>query len=122
MSSDDSLHRDLDAAIGARRDLGPDYEPALVASFVEKVERRIDQRLDERLDDRLSRREGEPESAGLNTPSFVLGAISLGTGIPITAISAAITDLPGLVVAWLGIVGVNVAHALSTRSRQGRRR
>ena len=49
----------------------------------------------------------------------MIGIVSLGTGIPITAIAGGVGDgLAGVVVAWLGIVGVNVAHALSNRRRR----
>ena len=43
----------------------------------------------------------------------MLGIISLGAGIPITAISASVVEpgLLGVIVAWAGIVGVNVAAA-----------
>ena len=49
--------------------------------------------------------------------SFVLGIVSLGTGIPITAIAATNVEpgLLGVAIAWAGIVGVNVAHRLSKR-------
>ena len=52
--------------------------------------------------------------------SFVLGIVSLGTGIPITAIAATNVEpgLLGVAVAWAGIVGVNVAHRLTNRKRR----
>jgi hypothetical protein len=55
------------------------------------------------------------EAAGKR--QLALGITSLGVGIPITAISAAIAELPGLTVAWLGIAAVNFAHALQSRRR-----
>ena len=50
----------------------------------------------------------------------MLGIISLGVGIPITAISAGTVEpsIVGVLVSWAGIVGVNVAAAL----RQPRKR
>jgi phosphoribosylcarboxyaminoimidazole (NCAIR) mutase len=41
-----------------------------------------------------------------------LAIVSLGTGIPITAIAAEQGGVAGIALAWLGIVGVNLAHAL----------
>ena len=55
------------------------------------------------------------EAAGKR--QLALGIVSLGVGIPISAISAGIADLPGLIVAWTGIAAVNVAHALQNRRR-----
>lgn len=51
--------------------------------------------------------------------SFVLGIVSLGTGIPITAIAATNVEpgLLGVAIAWAGIVGVNLAHRLGRRRR-----
>jgi hypothetical protein len=53
------------------------------------------------------------------THRFVLGIISLGVGVPITGISAYVVDpdILGVVVAWAGIVGVNVAAAINSRRR-----
>ena len=48
---------------------------------------------------------------------FVLGIVSLGVGIPITAISASESGLLGIAVAWAGIVGVNVAAGINSRRR-----
>lgn len=54
-----------------------------------------------------------------STQSFVLGIVSLGTGVPITAIAATNVEpgLLGVAIAWAGIVGVNVAHRLGRRRR-----
>ncbi|MBT2227107.1 hypothetical protein [Nonomuraea sp. NEAU-A123] len=45
MSTGDELR----AAVGARRDLGPDFEDAIVESFLEKMGQEVDRRVDERL-------------------------------------------------------------------------
>lgn len=100
------------AALAARRELGPDYDLALAESFLERVEQRIDERI--LRGERLHADRDDAEQAQGHR-QFVLGIVSLGTGIPITAISAAIADLPGLIVAWCGIVGVNLAHAVRRR-------
>ena len=107
----DGLTRDLEAAIAARAELGREYEPALVESFVERLEATIAARVEAEVE----RRAPQPED---RTAPFVLGIVSLGTGIPITAIAGGIGELPGIMVAWAGIVGVNVAHALSRRPRR----
>jgi hypothetical protein len=51
------------------------------------------------------------------TQRFVLGIVSLATGIPITAVSANLVDpsLLGVMVSWAGIVGVNIAAGLRRR-------
>ena len=47
-----------------------------------------------------------------------MGLVSLGTGIPITAVAASAGGTSGIVVAWLGIVGVNTAFALGRVRRR----
>jgi hypothetical protein len=46
MAEQDELH----AAIEARKELGPDYEPQVVDSFLERIEKRLEQRQDSHLE------------------------------------------------------------------------
>jgi len=39
---------------------------------------------------------------------LALAIVSLGTGIPITAIAAQAADALGIAIAWIGIAGVNI--------------
>jgi len=94
---------DVESAVGARRELGSELEPEIVDAFLEKVERTIDARVAE--DRRRSRKSGTSEGS-----SVALAIVSLGTGVPITAIAVEQAGTQGLIVAWLGIVGVNFAH------------
>jgi hypothetical protein len=112
---DDELERrDYEAVLATRRELGPDYESALVDSFAEKVERAVEARASHGTDQWRARRE---DARGDRQRQLALGIVSLGAGIPITAISASITGLPGLITAWAGIGVVNAAHALVNRRR-----
>lgn len=106
--------QELAATLEARRELGPAYEPALVDSFVDKVETAIEARVDARLAEREKDRQREDDKAG---QQFKLGIASLALGIPISGAAGGIADLPGLVVAWAGIVGVNCAYAWQNRRR-----
>lgn len=69
----------------------------------------------------VSGTKGEEVERTTQQQSFVLGIISLGVGVPITAISATNVEpgLLGVAVAWAGIVGVNVAHRLGSRRHRG---
>jgi len=112
------LSADLRAAIEARQELGSEYDPALVEAFVERVEAQLQQRLetaDKATEERRWREAGDRATAG--NRQLVLGLVSLGTGIPITAIAGSIADLPGLVVVWAGIGIVNWAHAWQSHRR-----
>lgn len=107
--------QELDAAVGARRELGPVYEDAVLESFLAKIDRSIESRVDARLDAR--RHEGAPPPVRSGDHQLVLGIVSLGTGIPITAIAGGIGHLGGIVAAWLGIAAVNAAYSATTRRR-----
>ncbi|MEU5402129.1 hypothetical protein ABZ348_22865 [Streptomyces sp. NPDC005963] len=129
---DPELKKELDATLHARRELGEEYESALVESFLDKVE----QRLDGTVDRRVRRQLAEQQMAvarGTRPPQqpadpnfgerFGFGIITMILAIPLSAIGVVNADLPGLIVTWTGIVGVNVVHASGgfSRSRKSRR-
>ena len=110
--ADERLPRDEPrAVVEARRELGPDYDPALVASFLDKVEAAIAARVRAEVDARVPERE---RAKGRSDPSCTLAMGSLGLGIPRTALAAS-AGLPALLVVWGGIVAGDVVHALSRR-------
>ncbi|MFJ1569596.1 hypothetical protein ACIOG8_36180 [Streptomyces erythrochromogenes] len=110
------LKKELDATLKARRDLGPEYEAALVDSFVEKVDTQVRRRLAE---ERLAVARGEGPYAGPADGNFGerfgFAIITLVLAVPLSAIAAVQTGFKGLVVAWAGIVGVNFIHAARLR-------
>ena len=101
------------AAAETHNELGKDYSGAVIESFLEKVGSEIDARVDSRLNrfqapsGRLAKQKRQSSSAGL-------GIVSLILGIPITAIVAySPAHMWGLIVVWLGIAVINIAHAAS---------
>jgi hypothetical protein len=120
---------DIRAAAETHRDLGPDYQSAVVESFLEKVTKEIDARVDARLASSLLQAQAQAQA---NQPAvrqsrerspFALAVVSLIAAIPLTAISLNSGGRGGqaLLVVWLGIVIVNVAYALNLRPPGGRR-
>lgn len=63
-----------------------------------------------------TKKEREAEAL-VGNQKFALAIVSLGAGIPITAIAATqvTPSLLGVAVAWAGIVGVNIVHHISRR-------
>ena len=116
MTADEPVTRvELEALLGTRRELGPEYEDALVASFAERVEQALARRADAGAVE-VARHAREDEEA--RKRQFVLGIVSLGVGVSITVVPVVTNGADGLVatlVAWAGVVGVNVAHAFSVR-------
>jgi len=94
---------DVTSMVGARNELGEEMEPAVVDAFLDRVEAAIDARAAER-------RPARDRGAG-SGERLALAIVSLGTGIPITAIAAESGGAVGIVAAWLGIAGVNFAYS-----------
>jgi hypothetical protein len=124
---DPELTKDLAATLHARRDLGDEYESALIDSFLEKVDQRIDSKVERRVRRELAEHRtsaaradrhpnGRARSSHEHGPGFGsrygFAGFSLIVAIPLSAIAATQADLPGLLVAWGGIVGVNVVQVL----------
>jgi hypothetical protein len=78
---------EIKAAIGAREELGSDFEPAVIDAFVERIE--------QRLSERESERERALKRKRAHQQEMVLGA--MGIAIPLLAIAAIFTGLPGVI-------------------------
>ncbi|WP_330458240.1 hypothetical protein OIB37_15850 [Streptomyces sp. NBC_00820] len=111
------LKKDLDATVRARRELGDDYDSALVDSFLEKVEQRIDDAVDRRVrrhlaEQRVTTARGvrAPNAADTWFERHGFALVSLIVAIPLSAIGGAFGGMSGVLAAWIGVVGVNVAQ------------
>ena len=89
---------ELQAAIEARKELGEEMEPAVIDSFVERIERR---RSDERERALQKRRDHQEE--------LILGA--MGISVPLLALAAIFTGIAGVIVvcATLAVIAVVTA-------------
>jgi Flp pilus assembly protein TadB len=92
---------ELQAAIEARKELGADLEPALIDSFVERIERRLSERSEESERSLKRGREHQKE--------MVLGA--MGISIPLLAIAAIFTGLAGVIVVCAALAVIAVVSA-----------
>ncbi|TPQ19587.1 hypothetical protein [Streptomyces sporangiiformans] len=126
---DAELKKELDATLHVRRELGDDYDSALVESFLEKVEQRLDGVVDRRVRRQLAeqqmvvaRESRSPQANDTWGERFGFGIVSLVLAIPLSTIGGGMADLPGLLVAWAGIVGVNVVQATRHTPLFGRRK
>jgi hypothetical protein len=95
------VQEDLEATLAARRELGPSHDDELVAGFLERIDARLGQR-------RPAKALDPTASQGMR---FAISIVSLISGIPITAIALSQSGLAALVVAWVGIVLVNVVFS-----------
>ena len=114
---------EIRAAAEIHRELGPEYDKAVVESFLDRLNTEIDARVNARLrehDLQVPAPRSKPAPSGM---ALALGSIALG--IPITAIVASAgphpVGLPGILVVWLAIAVINVAYALHWRPPGQRR-
>jgi hypothetical protein len=100
--------RDVETALEARRELGPEYERHVIDSFVDRIEQRVDDRLREK---RPSREHG-PRPIPILLP---LGSMGIGIGVTGAALGPTNGGAGGIIVAviaWIAIALVNIAYAL----------
>lgn len=93
---------ELEAAIEARRELGPAHEAEIVEGFLERIERSIDKRIDERL----AQRRAAP--APKRDPQYAVTFVSLGVAIPLLGIGGGIAGLAGIIAVCIALVLVNL--------------
>jgi hypothetical protein len=92
---------ELHGALEARRELGPEYEEQIADALADRIEKRLVGRLAQR--------------AHPHTTITPLALGSLGLAIPLSAVAGDRGGLAGLVVAWAGIVLVNLGYAFRRR-------
>ena len=100
---DDVVKDELRSAIEARKELGDEMEPPVIDAFVERIERRLADRADD-SDRALQRKRNHQKE-------MVLG--SMGISVPLLAIAAIFTGLPGVIAVCAALVVIAV---LSSRS------
>jgi len=102
--------KDVEAALAARHELGRAYEPEIVDSMLEKIERRL-----------AERPPPAPAPAPQHRGSFTPLALgSIGAGVGATAIATVHHQGWVAVIAWLAIVLVNFAVAYAVTPRRPR--
>jgi hypothetical protein len=100
--------QEVEAFLETRRELGPTYEPEVVDALAERLEQVVEARVAAASSTGVDRARLAAEAG---KRQFVLAIVSLGAGIPITAIAGGVADVPGILLSWLGIAAVNAAHA-----------
>jgi len=102
MSTSPLSPEDIRAAAEVHRELGPEYSDAVVAAFLEKVDREVAARVDARL-------AGIPEAPPAK-PAWPAGRRTLAKGIAIGACAGAL--LAGVATHHSGSVGVAPRHVI----------
>ena len=100
-----SEREELQAHVAARRELGPEYEPELVESFLERIEGKLDRR----SQGKAARRDRPRTTI---TP-LVLGSLALS--IPLISVAGAQAGGFGVAMVCIAVVLVNLFVALTRR-------
>jgi hypothetical protein len=100
--SEELVPRDeLRATIEARKELGQDMEPALIESFVDRIESELAQRARESEQSLRRKRKHQQE--------MVLGSMALS--IPLLGLAAVFTGLAGVIVVCAALAVIAVVTA-----------
>jgi hypothetical protein len=110
---EDLGHRDIEAALETRRELGARYDAELVDGFAERIERVVDRRVADQV---ALHQQRTSAVAGAGARQLALAIVSLVAFIPISIALGVNEKFLPLLVTLIGIVGVNVAHAWQSRS------
>ena len=99
--TNDVVNEELRSAIETRRELGEEMEPAVIDAFVARIEARLADRANEGERALKLRRDHQKE--------MVLGSMSIA--IPLLAIAAIFTGLPGVIAVCTALAVIAVASA-----------
>ncbi len=112
------LEARLRAALAASRELGSDYDRAMAESIRKLL---VPDPVPAAPPVPGPRPDGEVYRASRRQRTFVrrhsVATVSLGLGIPLSAIAGSYGRLGGIAICWAGIVAVNLAERLGRHSR-----
>jgi hypothetical protein len=109
------FRNDASAAYEVRKELGPEYERAVLESFVANAAESINHQVDARL--AQHGREGQPDNSHLAVPVF---SLLLGVSGSVWLTAGAHAESDAVFAMWLGITLVNIVFLRmfkSTRSK-----
>jgi hypothetical protein len=119
VADSDNPRDDLRAALAARQELGSGFEPEIIDSFLDRLERTIEARVDARVSEQLAK-SPPPVPEKKSTSAEGIFASMLGGTLASGVIGATMhaDGAPVVALVWIVIMVVNIAHALSSRPRR----
>jgi hypothetical protein len=112
---------EIRAAAETHRELGPEYQSAVIDSFLDKVGREIDARVDQRM--MMMGPMSRPVRPPKERAPMALAITSMAFGIPLTAITLglgghSVSGLVALIVVWIAITAINVSYSLGSHQQR----
>lgn len=102
--------------MSARRDLGPEFEDALVESFLDKMGQEVDRRVDERIAQRAPKAPAHDRAPDGQRLALAIVSLCLGTLSTLALVLFGDSKSIYLVPIWGGIIIIN---AIFSSGRQG---
>jgi hypothetical protein len=100
------IRGDLKAAIGARKELGPEMEEQVIEAFLVRIQERIDARVFRYLGSQSS----EPEATHHRRKPELVVAPSLALAIPLVAIAGAEAGSLGILSVMIVVLAINLVY------------
>ncbi|MBR8740875.1 hypothetical protein [Nocardiopsis sp. MG754419] len=91
------------AALRASRELGPEYDEAIAAALVDRVDDTIDERVRHHVA-RQGQRDDVPRGLPPTNVRMVLSIVCLGLALPLTAVAGHMAGGGGVFVTWMGLI------------------
>jgi hypothetical protein len=101
MSDEFARREELQVALEARKELGPELEPEVIDAFLDRIEQRVAESGGDREQALKRRRNHQKE--------MVLG--SMGISIPLMAIAAIFAGLAGVIAVCVALVAIAVVSS-----------
>ncbi|MFI6575856.1 hypothetical protein ACIBFB_08640 [Nocardiopsis sp. NPDC050513] len=95
---------EIAAALRAGRELGPEYDDALAASLVDRIDDTIDERVRRHVTEQLAEAPQARRGMSGNTARFVLALVTLGLSVPLTAMTATLVAGEAVAFLWAGLI------------------
>ncbi|QBI54588.1 hypothetical protein [Streptomonospora litoralis] len=113
-----SAGADLAASLQASRELGPDYDEAIAAAIVERLDHTVEERVRNQLsaagiDPRNPAKPAQPSDQWWG--KWVMGLLSMCLVIPLSAIGGSFMGPAGVIMAWAGVIVLYVATMVAGR-------
>ncbi|MCX2727562.1 hypothetical protein OO015_08650 [Thermomicrobium sp. 4228-Ro] len=106
---DRRIAEELEILLGARRELGSEYDPELVDAFLVQIQAAIEERIDTLWHERERRRRRAAFGKGLTLLLVLIAAIRL------TLVAGFTAGATGIAVVWVGLVVLVLAAGFAYR-------
>jgi hypothetical protein len=112
---------EIRAAAETHRELGPDYQAAVIDSFLDKVGKEIDGRVDQRMTAYAAYARPPLAKPPRGRSPMALAVVSLSLGIPLSGIALGVprsdvARLVALIVIWAAITAINLSYSFGGKS------